>query len=71
LVHRCARAASRTFSDDEVDAIHRATLAADRWQYIASGALDTRFGILEPMLTAAQGAASKAALAPIAGGSVK
>ena len=39
--------AGRQFSDAEVEAIHRTTLAAYRWQYITSGVQDARFlGIL-------------------------
>ena len=66
-----ARVAGRAYSDSEVDAIHRTTLAAYRWQYITSGVQDPRFvGILEPMLTPAQGARIHSALAPIVGGSL-
>ncbi|HVE90555.1 MAG TPA: hypothetical protein VNA44_12740 [Burkholderiaceae bacterium] len=66
-----ARAAMHVFSDVEVEAIHRTTLAAYRWQYITSGVQDERFlGILGPMITAAQGARINAALAPIVGGSI-
>jgi len=65
------RAAARHFGDGEVDAIHRTTLAAYRWQYITTGVQDPRYlGILGPMLDAAQGARIEAALAPIVGGSV-
>lgn len=66
-----ARAAGRQFSDPEVEAIHRTTLAAYRWQYITSGVQDPRFlGILSPMITAAQGARISTALAPIVGSSM-
>ena len=66
-----ARTAGRVFSDAQVDAIHRTTLAAYRWQYITSGVQDPRFlGILGPMINAAQVARIEAALAPIVGSSV-
>src|SRR5262245_51352175 len=66
-----ARSAGRTFSDAEVDAIHRTTLAAYRWQYITSGVQDPRFlGILGPMISAEQGAHVQAALTPIVSSSV-
>ena len=66
-----ARTAMRDSIDSEVEAIHRTTLAAYRWQYITSGVQDERFlGILAPMITAAQGARIHAALAPIVGGSM-
>jgi len=65
-----ARTAGRAFSDDEVTAIHRTTLAAYRWQYIASGVQDPRFtGILGAMITPAQGERIGAALQPIVGSS--
>ncbi len=38
-----ARVAGRQFSNSEVEAIHRTTLAAYRWQYITSGVQDARF----------------------------
>jgi hypothetical protein len=66
-----ARSAMRELSDSEVEAIHRTTLAAYRWQYITSGVQDERFlGILGPMITADQGARINAALAPVVGGSI-
>ena len=66
-----ARAAGRKFTDTEVEAIHRTTLAAYRWQYITSGVQDERFlGILAPMITADQGARINAALATIVGSSM-
>ncbi|MGH6608659.1 MAG: hypothetical protein ACRECQ_00230 [Burkholderiaceae bacterium] len=66
-----ARTAMRDFTDPEVEAIHRTTLAAYRWQYITSGVQDARFlGILGPMINAAQGARINAALAPIVSSSV-
>jgi hypothetical protein len=66
-----ARTATDRFTDPEVEAIHRAMLAAYRWQYITSGVQDARFvGILSPMITAAQGARIEAALAPIVRSSV-
>ena len=59
------------FNDSEVDAIHRTTLAAYRWQYITSGVQDERFlGILSPMINAAQASRINTALAPIVGGSM-
>ncbi|HKO66285.1 MAG TPA: hypothetical protein VJU53_00655, partial [Burkholderiaceae bacterium] len=66
-----ARAAGREFDNAEVEAIHRTTLAAYRWQYITSGVQDPRFlGILMPMITADQGARISAALAPIVSSSM-
>lgn len=65
------RAAGRPLTDAEVDAVHATTLAAYRWQYIASGVQDERYlGILGGMIDAAQGQRIEAALAPIVGGSV-
>ncbi len=62
---------ARDFSDPEVEAIHRTTLAAYRWQYITSGVQDERFlGIHIPMITADQGARISTALAPIVGSSM-
>ena len=59
------------FNDSEVEAIHRTTLAAYRWQYITSGVQDERFlGILSPMINAAQASRINTALAPIVGGSM-
>jgi len=63
-----AGSVGRELSDAEVRAIHSTTLAAYRWQYIASGALDERYGgILGSMITPAQGQRIHAALAPIVG----
>lgn len=65
------RAAGRPLTDAEVEAVHATTLAAYRWQYIASGVQDERYlGILGGMIDAAQGQRIEAALAPIVGGSV-
>jgi hypothetical protein len=66
------RAAGRAFSDREVEAVHATTLAAYRWQYIASGVQDERYlGILGGMIEPAQAQRIEAALAPIVGGSVQ
>jgi hypothetical protein len=66
-----ARSVGRQLSDAEVEATHRTTLAAYRWQYITSGVQDERYlGILGPMINADQGARIQSALAPIVGGSV-
>lgn len=61
-----ARCVARTFTDDEVNAVHATTLAAYRWQYIGSGVQNERFvSILGPMLTPPQVARIQAALAPL------
>lgn len=61
------QAAGRTFDMNEQRAIHAATLAAYRWQYILSGVEDARFlEILGTMINAEQGARINAALASIA-----
>jgi hypothetical protein len=63
-----AAAAGRRFDDGERHAIHATTLAAYRWQYIASGVQDPRYlEVLGSMINAEQGARINAALAPIVG----
>jgi hypothetical protein len=60
--------AGRAFDAPQHQAIHATLLAAYRWQYIASGVQDPRFGeLLGSMIDAAQGARIQAALAPIVG----
>jgi hypothetical protein len=61
-----AAVAGRGFDAAEQQAIHATTLAAYRWQYIASGVQDRRFlELLGSMIDARQGARINAALAPI------
>ena len=63
-----AGAADRPFDDGQRQAIHATTLAAYRWQYIASGVQDPRYlEVLGSMINAEQGARIDAALAPIVG----
>jgi hypothetical protein len=60
--------AGRIFDDQQSQAIHATTLAAYRWQYIASGVQDARFlEVLGRMINADHGARINAALAPIVG----
>ena len=63
-----ALAAGRPFDENQRRAIHETTLAAYRWQYIASGVQDPRYlEVLGSMISAEQGARINAALAPIVG----
>ena len=63
-----ADVAGRPFDTAQRQVIHATTLAAYRWQYIASGVQDARFGeLLGSMINAEQGARIQAALAPIVG----
>jgi hypothetical protein len=63
-----AAVAGRAFDAAQVQAIHATTLAAYRWQYIASGMQDPRFlEVLGWMINAEHGARINAALAPIVG----
>jgi hypothetical protein len=58
--------AGRVWTGDEAAAVRDKLLAAYRWQYIASGALEPRFGgVLAELTTAAQLQRIHAALAPI------
>jgi hypothetical protein len=58
--------AGRDFDAAQVQAIHATTLAAYRWQYIASGVQDARFvELLGSMIDAGQGARIQEALGPI------
>ena len=58
--------AGRALTSDEAAAVRDKLLAAYRWQYIASGALEPRFGgVLAELTTTAQLQRIHAALAPI------
>jgi hypothetical protein len=58
--------AERTFSADEVRAIHDGVLKAYRWQYIVSGVQDGKFlGVLASMITQPQLERISGALAPL------
>jgi hypothetical protein len=58
--------AERTFSADEVRAIHDGVLKAYRWQYIVSGVQDGKFlGVLASMVTQPQLERISGALAPL------
>jgi hypothetical protein len=60
------RVAGRPFDAAQVQAVHATTLAAYRWQFIASGVQDPRFvELLGSMIEAGQGARIQAALGPI------
>ena len=60
--------AGLAFGDAQRQAIHATTLAAYRWQYVASGVQDPRFvELLGSMIDAPQAARIQAALAPIVG----
>ena len=62
------RICGRTFAKPQVQALRDTMLKAYRWQYIASGVQDERFGkILGGMITDAQMKRIGAALAPIVG----
>jgi hypothetical protein len=63
-----AEVAGRAFDAGQRQAIHATTLAAYRWQYIASGVQDARYlELLGSMINAEHGARINAALAPIVG----
>ena len=64
------RAAGRSFNVQEADAIGATTLAAYRWQYIASGIQDGRFTqLLGSMIDVVQGNRIQTALEPVLGAS--
>jgi hypothetical protein len=56
----------RSLSDDEQTQVSQGLLAAYRWQYIVSGAIDPRFNeVLSSLITPAQGERIRLALAPL------
>jgi len=60
--------AGRAFDERQAQDVHRAMLAAYRWQYITTGVQDPRFlELLGSMINAEQGARINAALAPVVG----
>ena len=64
--HYFLATAGRSFDGEQVARIQATVLAAYRWQYIVSGVQDPRFtGILDGMITPAQGQRIAEALAPI------
>lgn len=62
------QASGRSLSGEEAERVRAALLAAYRWQYIVSGALEPRFvEALTALVTPAQGARVQAALRPLMG----
>lgn len=66
LANATVSGAGRPWTREEADAVQDRLLAAYRWQYIVSGAIEPRFGeVLKALVTPAQLQRVHAALAPI------